>query len=65
MEFTWSWAVQNILYYLIFFLQYFRYYIWWERYDISIYQYIEKVFENLSQLKSVKIADRISGREWS
>ena len=65
MEFTWSWAVQNILYYLIFFLQYFRYYIWWERYDISIYQYIEKVFENLSQLKSVKIADRISGSEWS
>ena len=65
MEFTWSWAVQNILYYLIFFLQYFRYHIWWERYDISIYQYIEKVFENLSQLKSVKIADRISGREWS
>ena len=65
MEFTWSWAVQNILYYLIFFWQYFRYYIWWERYDISIYQYIEKVFENLSQLKSVKIADRISGREWS
>ena len=65
MEFTWSWAVQNILYYLIFFLQYFRYYIWWERYDISIYQYIEKVFENLSQLKSVKIADKISGSEWS
>ena len=65
MEFTWSWAVQNILYYLIFFLQYFRYHIWWERYDISIYQYIEKVFENLSQLKSVKIADRISGSEWS